>query len=300
MSEFNIVVTVSGGRTSAFMAKWLVENKKTVADYFGIKETDIKYHFLFANTGREHEDTLRFLNDVNIKVLGNQLVWLEAKVNPKKKVGTKHTVVDYSTARRRDSYLLPGHPFVEYVKKYGVPNVVYKSCTRELKLRPIRSYLRSQGLKPSDVWTAVGIRSDETRRVKDKAEAERTFYPLIDLIETDKQDVLDFWEDYDYDLKIPEHRGNCDTCFKKSFIKLGKVWREDPHVFIFNDWIEKQFGFVGAEFEKHGIEVPRKSFREERNAGEIIAMFKEVNIDESERFTRDGGCSESCEVLELM
>ena len=55
-NEKPILVTVSGGKTSAFMAIYLKQlwpNRKML--------------FLFANTGKEKEETLVFLNKIEQK-----------------------------------------------------------------------------------------------------------------------------------------------------------------------------------------------------------------------------------------
>ena len=45
-------ISFSGGKTSAYMTKWLMDNKKQ--DYDEIVVT-------FANTGQENEETLEFV-----------------------------------------------------------------------------------------------------------------------------------------------------------------------------------------------------------------------------------------------
>ena len=47
-----MVVSFSGGQSSAFMCDFLLQN---YADCFD-------FHFVFANTGREHEETLKFVD----------------------------------------------------------------------------------------------------------------------------------------------------------------------------------------------------------------------------------------------
>lgn len=141
-------VSVSGGRTSAYMAKRI----KDVADARGIESL-----FIFANTGAEHPDTLRFVNDVD-KHLGLDLVWVEAVVHPERKACT-HKVVTFATASRC------GEPFGQVCAKYGLPNQSFKLCTRELKLNPMNSYHSSIGWAKKSYVTAIGIRADETRRV---------------------------------------------------------------------------------------------------------------------------------------
>ena len=55
--------------------------------------------FVYANTGKEKEETLVFLNKLDLHFnLG--IVWIEAKVNPIKGKGTEYTIVDFNTASR--------------------------------------------------------------------------------------------------------------------------------------------------------------------------------------------------------
>ena len=60
---------------------------------------------------------------------------------------------------------------------------------------------------------AIGIRADESHRKSKVAEENNFIYPLIDW-DIDKEDVLSWWEDQDFDLEIPEHMGNCVWCWK--------------------------------------------------------------------------------------
>ena len=159
--------------------------------------------FGFANTGCEDEDTLRFANEVDRRY-GLNLVWLEAVVHPGERKSSTHRVVTYETASRA------GEPFEAAAAKYGLPNKTFLWCTRELKLNAMKSYARSIGWK--DYWTAIGIRTDETRRVSASAQEQRIIYRLVNHRPTDKQDVLAFFEDFEWDLAIPEHHGNCKTC----------------------------------------------------------------------------------------
>ena len=122
-----IVVSFSGGKTSGLMAKLMKEN------YIDMGYKNII--FLFANTAQENEKTLQFVNKCDIKY-GLGVVWLEADVVHKQRVGTKHKVVSFETASRN------GEPFEDMIKKFGIPNKHYPHCTRELKQRPIYSYLR--------------------------------------------------------------------------------------------------------------------------------------------------------------
>src|SRR5690606_32173340 len=69
-----LLITFSGGRTSAFMARLLLELPK----YKNSQKL-----IVFANTGRENEATLKFVNECD-KRWNLNVVWLEADVNEEK------------------------------------------------------------------------------------------------------------------------------------------------------------------------------------------------------------------------
>ena len=60
-------ISFSGGRTSAYMTKWMIENLKD------------KYEMIvcFANTGKEREETLEFVDKCD-KKFGFNVVWIES------------------------------------------------------------------------------------------------------------------------------------------------------------------------------------------------------------------------------
>lgn len=270
-------VSVSGGRTSAYMAAKI----KAIAEPRGITPV-----FIFANTGCEHPDTLRFVNDVDVH-LGLDLVWVEAVVHSGR-VACTHKIASFDTASRN------GEPFERVVAKYGLPNQTFKLCTRELKLNPMNSYCRSIGWYEGDGYcTAIGIRADETRRVSPKADVNNIVYPLVDWWPTDKQDVLDYWSDFDWDLTIPEHQGNCVSCYKKSDRKLLTLYREAPANFDFVVRLDDLYKNVGP----NNVPGPRKMFRGFRSARDLVAEFAAASVDYAPSVA-EGGCSESCELYE--
>lgn len=296
-----VQVSVSGGRTSAYMAHVLLTEREHVAEWLGVPEPDLKYVFVFANTGMEHDDTLRFVNDISTH-FGVQIEWVEAVVAKDKGQATTHRVTDYASAFRNDEWPDAKHPFHAFIRKYGVPNVKFRGCTREMKLRPIDSYMRELGYKVGDYHTAIGIRADERRRVRDSADAKRRriIYPLVDYLPTDKDEVLDWWADKPWDLAIPEWQGNCVTCFKKSAKKLAQVHAETPDVFAFNMTMESMYGHVGPEFEKYDDAKLRTFFRGNMSTEDMIYMFGELDAGHARRMIqqKDAGCSESCEMFE--
>ena len=162
-----LVVSFSGGRTSAVMAKQLVDRYSDLADIA----------IVFANTGCEDHRTLDFVRDCE-SAFGWNVTWLEAVVDSKHGVGVRHKVVNYETASRS------GEPFEAAVAKYGIFNSTNPSCTGRLKEDPIKSYLQSVGYvfgKGVNHYTAIGIRADEADRISTKRKARKFVYPLVSL-----------------------------------------------------------------------------------------------------------------------
>ena len=213
------------------------------------------------------------------------------------RVSTKHRVVDYESAYTYDQWTDVNHPFHSFIMKYGIPNIVYIACTREMKLNPIHSYMKSLGLKKmKDYYTAIGIREDESRRVTAKADVENIIYPLIDMNPADKGDILDWWSQYDWDLKIPEWLGNCVGCYKKSYKKLKAVSQDFPEAFEFTAAMEDAYGRVGV---KDPTDLDRTFFRQRASTLKLLESFK-YGGEHTSYFNMmdDAGCSESCELFD--
>ena len=211
----NLLITFSGGRTSAFMAVLLNQLPK-YADWNKL--------FLFANTGKEMPETLDFVNqcanEFDIKI-----IWLEALVQSGKGNGTQYNVVDYKSASRN------GEPFADVISKYGLPSKLWRHCTRELKDQPIHKFAKEHfGGK---YVTALGIRADEKHRISNK---KNHIYPLAEL-NIDEKFIRDWWSKQSFDLKIADYQGNCDLCFLKSKRKKLTILLENPDV---ADWWNEQ------------------------------------------------------------
>lgn len=220
-----LLIAFSGGRSSAFMTRFIMQHPK-YRDYQKI--------VVFANTGKEREETLDFVQRCNTEWhLG--VVWLEAVVHPKKGKGTTFKQVNYVTANRN------GTPYREVIQKYGLPDINRPHCTRELKLVPIKKYMQSLGFTS---WTtAVGIRFDEQHCINRKqAEKENKIYPLADDIRCTRAFVRSWWAHQPFDLELKDYEGNCDMCFKKSERKLLTLIREQPDLIGWWQEVERTYG----------------------------------------------------------
>jgi len=245
---------------------------------------------VFANTGQEHPKTLEYVENV-ARHYGFKCVWVEAVVNPERGAGTGHRIVTPETASRK------GEPFEAVIGKYGLPNNQFFHCTRELKLRPITSYLRSIGWEAGSYNSAVGIRFDEMDRISPKSLADGVIYPLIDLGVT-KPDVLAWESVQPVRLGIPEHFGNCTWCWRKSDRKLATVARELPGAFAFPERMELAHKDTGPGA------GDRRFFRGRKTVADIVAMAMDPNFqpfvdgfDYAGSALDEGqSCGESCEI----
>jgi hypothetical protein len=217
---------------------------------------------VFANTGQEDEETLIFVDKCD-KAFSLNLIWLEAVVNPEKGKGIRHKIVNFEAAARN------GEPFEAYIKKEGIPNIAAPKCSERLKKRPMESYRRSLGFK-SNHKTCVGIRSDEWDRMDSNFEKNGIIYPLISWQPTTKPEIIHWWAEQPFDLELPEHLGNCKTCFKKSTRKLLTIAQEMPEAFDFCHRMEVENGSAGPSGLDNNV-----FFREGRSAQDILEMSKQ-------------------------
>jgi 3'-phosphoadenosine 5'-phosphosulfate sulfotransferase (PAPS reductase)/FAD synthetase len=234
-------ISFSGGRTSAYML-WRVLQSN------GGLPSNAKV--LFANTGKECEETLDFVNDCST-YWGVPITWIEYQYA--EETGQRFKVVDYLSASR------DGEPFAEMINQNGkpfLPNPVMRICTARLKIKPFIAYLRSLGWTDWD--NMVGIRADEQRRAaKIRANpgedggasknVERVL-PLVDANVT-KEMVGQFWREQPFDLKLPNHNGvtmhgNCDLCFLKSASQIQSLIIEKPERAIW--WAKMEEGVASA------------------------------------------------------
>lgn len=204
-----LLVSVSGGRSSGIMAR-MIQSSSAFDAY--------ERFYLFANTGKEREETLVFIKRLT-EHWGLPIVWLEAVVVPGKGNATKHREVTFETAARK------GEPFDAVIAKYGVPNKFFSHCTRELKLQAMASYMRERGYS---TWTsAIGMRLQERNRMSGRTPYGPAIYPLANRKLT-RQEVRLWWREQPFDLEIEDYQGNCDLCFKKSLAKRLQILKEEP------------------------------------------------------------------------
>jgi 3'-phosphoadenosine 5'-phosphosulfate sulfotransferase (PAPS reductase)/FAD synthetase len=324
-----VLISFSAGETSAWMTYYLLRVKyKCVWDdtlqlHVGFdEETEEVVHAIvtFANTGQENEETLVFARECDTH-FGFNSVWLEAV--PRFKIGgvvlkvaenldkalntnwfgsrlsTTHKVVNFETANR------DGLVYESAIARYGIFNRNNPGCTRELKLRPMSSYVKSRGWKTGTYYSAVGLRIDEMDRINEDHKELKLLYPAITMRPMSKPQINGFWVLQPFRLMLKGYQGNCKWCFKKSMDKLWQLARESPEIFEFPKKIEEKYGAYITpdrlrEMVKRSKPIPSKKdrvftfFRGNRSASDILEQAKDTTkqvVDDSEIYE-----TESCEV----
>lgn len=221
-------ISFSGGRTSAYML-WRI-----LQAHDGMLPDDVIV--TFANTGKEREETLRFVYECGVR-WGVKIVWLEWK-----KEAPGFEVVGFNSASRR------GEPFEALIRwKKRLPNWQERWCTGFLKVLTMHAYNKSLGRTLGGFIEVIGLRDDEgprilTGRASALRDGRSVAYPLADASIT-KPDVMAFWAQQDFDLGLRPHEGNCDLCFLKGKKLRKRIIRDAPTV---ADWwarLEAEFGF---------------------------------------------------------
>jgi 3'-phosphoadenosine 5'-phosphosulfate sulfotransferase (PAPS reductase)/FAD synthetase len=199
---------------------------------FSLFHLDTHSEIVFCNTGFEHESTLLFVHQFT-SLLNIPITWLEYAGSQE-----PFKIVSYETCSKK------GEPFkilCEYRKM--LPNRVARFCTQDLKIRCVKKYLVSKGIDRYESY--LGIRYDEQARwarlinapIKDIFSYNM---PLYDMGITQK-DVIDFWNDAPFNLKIDSSLGNCTMCFLKGKGNLLKAMKlPNNHFNEFNN-LEKSF-----------------------------------------------------------
>lgn len=222
-------ISFSGGRSSGYMLYHILDA------YDGKLPDD--GHVLFANTGKECEESLQFVAKC-AEMWNVKIHWLEYRRD-----APKHLVeVDFASAARN------GEPFEDLVmsgKSYQLPNAVKRLCTFELKVQLFINFMKMRGYEYWD--DAIGFRADEPSRVakvrqnisKHEKDGRTVMIPMYQAGVTKVRHILQFWTVQSFDLLLPDNgdgrtlAGNCDLCFLKSVGILKRLIREQPNR---SDW----------------------------------------------------------------
>lgn len=259
-----ILISFSGGNTSRFMAEYIMANPK-YSQYEKI--------VVFANSSKERAETLDFVNECD-KYYKWNVVWVEADFSKEK---NSTLVTDYYKAKRK------GEVFEAMIQKYGIPNISFPHCSRELKQRAIDRYMRNLGLKRPDYLTAIGIRADEPDRLTPKP---YTIYPLATDIQVTERFIIEWSQRQPITLNLKSYQGNCDLCYKKSKRKKMTIIAENPEIPLWWAKMEEKYS-EGKYFFHRGnqstssliAEAKESKYEKAKDAAEIINATPELDFE---------------------
>jgi hypothetical protein len=221
-------ISFSGGRTSGFMLH------EIVAAHAGRLPDDV--FTVFANTGKEREETLRFVHECGSR-WGVRIHWIEWRNSTE---GFEE--VGFNSASRK------GEPFAALIaKKKITPNWQMRFCTEYLKVHAMQSFMASRGLPVGDYREIIGLRHDEGLRIFKMLERNEKYgrqceAPLAKAKVT-KSDVMAFWSAQPFDLGLKPGEGNCDLCFLKGRGLRKQIIRADPTSAAW--WVEQELSVKG-------------------------------------------------------
>lgn len=280
-----LVISFSGGRTSAYMTWWLLNEWEDRHNW--------EMLIVFANTGLEAEGTLFFIDECAAE-WNIPINWVEAKFKDENGVpysekgwSVKHRVVTYETASRK------GEPFEEMISLLGIPSTEAPFCSFQLKKKAIESYVKE--IEWKNYYIAIGVRIDEPLRINEERHKKRIMYPFAELKPTTKRQVSEWWGKQSFDLHIHPDEGNCVNCWKKDFPRLARNYARIPESFDWWKRMEKEYG----NFNPRGIELnpPFNFYRGNHSTLDIkkLAEMTQAELRQLTMFDKLDGCAESCE-----
>lgn len=250
----NLMITVSGGRSSARAARHIQTSKK-------YKDFDKLY--VFANTGQERIETIDFLKNI-VKYWGIDLNIIEGVYSDKMGVGINYKLVDF------DNISMNSEPFsgaVMHLNKGvydGLPHQQAPYCSSSMKTIPCKkfadeifgtnNYIKSIGFRKEDMPKRITV--SEIKQDKDR------IFPLITDFYTPigQSELTKWWKTQPFKLEIDGKLGNCELCWKKS----DKVLLENIRYGTSSiDWWRKMESKYG-----------NTSFRGNKSINELVRLSK--------------------------
>ena len=211
------VFMFSGGSTSAYM----------VLKYYAAGDIVV-----FADTGREHELTYKFIADFQ-----------------------RYTGIPILIARYKNS-TNPFRQLLEDKKNRKLPTLHRRFCTIELKIKPIKKLLKSMGVIQFEQM--IGFRADEPQRVKKREQPYKKVVDVFPLYRdgVTKKDIDLYWQSMPFKLEVPRILGNCTLCFMKGHNAIIKILSMHPELAA--EWLIDEK--LHAEYKPNGENTYNSKF----------------------------------------
>lgn len=247
----NLVINVSGGRSSAMMA-YHIHTSDRYKNYNKL--------YLFCNTGQERNETFNFLFNI-VDVWGIDIHFIEGVYSNEKGIGVKARKVDRKNLDTNSEVFAECIKHLQKNKWTGVPNQATPYCSEYLKVRPAHYYAKNY-FGSTRYVKAIGFRKEDMPKriswAEIKADNTRIFPLLTDFEKPISQyDLNSFFENQPFKLEIHSNLGNCRYCWKKSNNLLINTIREDisQNKFETIEWYRKQEKIHNDKFFRNMLSI---------------------------------------------
>lgn len=262
------LISFSGGRTSGYMLYKIYEANGGIPD---------NCYVVFANTGKERPETLDFIHaiecDLNIKIY-----WLEYISNK-----VRYVEVNCASASTK------GEPFQALNRHTtGLPHPRQRSCTGELKVKVMHRFMKDKIGAKTEFQSIIGIRYDEPKRFKVEDNDQNKYCENVIPLRYEKvteKDVLEFWDNKHFNLKLDIGESNCDLCYLKGGKLLISMIEKNPKL---ADWWIKQEAFSCGN---NGKKAVSRRFRNDRPS---YAELKQIAVNQNSFDFGDNDLTQPC------
>ena len=197
---------------------------------------------VMADTSREVSETWEYLNRI---------------VQPSlDKIGLKINIIshDYSywdiVKGNSGDILLPA-----FTRKNGTIGKMPTFCSNEWKQRPIRRWLREQGIEKCDLW--LGISTDEIERMKvSDVGWIKNVYPLIEIIPTNRASCISSVQNFGWP---PPPKSRCYMCSNMSPRSWKQLRDRKDGDFEKAVMLEKEVQKTDGDIFFHPLAIPLES-----------------------------------------
>ena len=214
MSKQNLLIAISGGRSSAMMS-YHIHTSELYKDYNKV--------YCFANTGMERMETIEFLKNVE-KYWGIEITKIEGVYSDIMGIGINYKIVDWDNLNMN---AVPFEGAIMHRTKGNfndLPNISAPYCSDVMKTQPVKK-LADTIFGINNYQIALGFRAEDMPKriswAEIKADKKRIF-PLLTDFKTPitQNDLNRFFDSQLFKLGIHSDLGNCELCWKKSQKKL--------------------------------------------------------------------------------
>lgn len=270
----NLLINVSGGRSSAMMARHIQTSEKY---------KDYQKLYVFCNTGLERPETIQFLKD-QINFWDLPLYLIEGVYSLKKGVGVKSKIVDFETMDMKGRVFSQAIKHLNKNKWTGVPNEAISYCSEYMKKR-VSHHFAKEVFGTTKYISAIGFRlEDMPKRItwKEIKIIKMRIFPLLtDFGSAITQfDLNIFFSKQDFKLTIHSRLGNCTYCQKKSDRNLIEAIQFDlrKQDFTYIDWYKNEEEKYGNRFFRGNLSIEDlvRSAKYALEDGTQLEMFSDV------------------------